>query len=88
MNYRCIIRGRVQGVFYRSHIQEMASAAGFNGYVRNLSNGDVEACVTLKNEKELYQFRSILEAGSAYSKVEYIETQSIDRIFGDGFVIN
>lgn len=88
MNYQCIISGKVQGVFYRSHIRKMASAAGFNGYVRNLSNGDVEACVTLKNEKERYQFRAILEAGSPYSKVAHIETQSIDRIFSDGFVIN
>lgn len=88
MNYQCIISGKVQGVFYRSHIQEMASAAGFNGYVRNLSNGDVEACVTMKNEKELYQFLTILEAGSPYSKVEHIETQPVDMIFSDGFVIN
>ena len=44
MNYQCIISGKVQGVYYRSYIQEMASEAGFDGYVMNLSNGDVEAC--------------------------------------------
>lgn len=42
MNYQCIFSGKVQGVFYRSHIQEMASDTGFNGFVRNLPNADVE----------------------------------------------
>ena len=88
MNYQCIISGKVHGVFYRSHIQEMAADAGFSGYVKNLSNGKVEACVTIKNEKELSQFLAILEAGSPYSKVDHIETRSIERIFNGGFVIN
>ena len=50
ISYQCIISGKVQGVYYRSHIQEMASEAGFNGYVMNLTNGKVEAIVTLNDE--------------------------------------
>ena len=88
MNYQCIVKGKVQGVFYRSHIQEMASDAGFNGYVRNLPNGDVEACVTINDEKELNNFLAILHQGSPYSRVDNIHTQQIDTVFNHGFVID
>jgi acylphosphatase len=36
-----IIRGTVQGVFYRASAQEQATALGLTGFVRNESNGDV-----------------------------------------------
>ncbi len=87
MNYQCIISGKVQGVYYRSYIQEMASEAGFDGYVMNLSNGDVEACVTLKDDKALHYFLDILKAGSPYSSVDHIDTRQIDVKFNNGFVI-
>lgn len=37
------ISGRVQGVFFRSEIQDEASRQGVNGWVRNRSDGRVEA---------------------------------------------
>lgn len=87
MNYQCIISGKVQGVFYRSYIQEVASDAGFDGYVRNLPNGHVEACVTINDEKKLAYFVEILKQGSPYSRVDDIKTQTIDSIFNCGFTI-
>ena len=36
------VSGRVQGVFYRARTQEMALSLNLLGWVRNLSNGDVE----------------------------------------------
>lgn len=38
-----LIKGRVQGVFFRGSTRSMAESLGLNGYVRNLPNGDVEA---------------------------------------------
>jgi len=87
MNYQCIVSGKVQGVFYRSYVQGMASDAGFDGYVRNLPNGDVEACVTTNDEKKLANFLEILKQGSPYCRVNNINTQTIDTIFSSGFSI-
>ena len=43
IRYRVLIRGRVQGVFFRDTCQRMALMHGVNGWVRNLPDGRVEA---------------------------------------------
>jgi acylphosphatase len=39
---RCLVTGRVQGVFFRASTQQQARRLGVNGYAKNLANGDVE----------------------------------------------
>ena len=49
---RLIIKGRVQGVFYRYSTERKAqSIGGLTGWVKNLPNGDVEVLVEGKKEK-------------------------------------
>ena len=43
------IEGRVQGVFFRYHTQEMAIRLGLKGWVKNRPDGNVEA--VLEGEK-------------------------------------
>ncbi|RLC20093.1 MAG: DNA polymerase IV, partial [Deltaproteobacteria bacterium] len=40
---KVIVKGRVQGVFYRAHTQKQADRLGVKGYVKNLPDGSVEA---------------------------------------------
>jgi acylphosphatase len=40
---RVVVRGRVQGVFFRDTIRRRAREAGVSGWVRNRSDGAVEA---------------------------------------------
>jgi acylphosphatase len=71
-NYRFIISGRVQGVWYRKSIQSHAASAGYSGYVRNLPDGTVEAGVTC-SERRLDEFKALLRRGSESSRVDTIE---------------
>ncbi len=85
-NFRFIIKGRVQGVFYRKNICENALKQDFNGYVKNLSDGSVEACVTT-SEDNIDKFITILKNGSTMSNVENIETLSCAEKFTKPFEI-
>ncbi len=40
---RVVVSGRVQGVFFRDSCRKEAAGAGVGGWVRNTSEGEVEA---------------------------------------------
>ena len=40
---RVVVRGRVQGVFFRDSVRRQAQNAGLTGWVRNRPDGAVEA---------------------------------------------
>ncbi|MDR4511555.1 MAG: acylphosphatase [Nitrososphaeraceae archaeon] len=38
-----VVSGKVQGVYFRKHLQEISTENNVTGWVRNLKNGDVES---------------------------------------------
>jgi acylphosphatase len=46
-----IVEGRVQGVFFRHHTQEMAAKLGLKGWVKNCRDGSVEAVFEGERDK-------------------------------------
>ncbi len=77
--YKFIIKGKVQGVWYRKFVSESAKEEGFKGYIKNLPNKSVEALVNIKDESELKRFIEILKKGSPYSEVKEINYQKTEN---------
>jgi len=85
-NYKFIISGKVQGVYYRVTVKKNALKLHYKGYVKNLANGNVEACVTCQ-ESQLKDFIDILQKGSPSSEVTNIVQSECDEYFTQAFTI-
>lgn len=86
--YRCIVFGKVQGVFYRKFVSQAMMKKQFKGYMQNLSDGTVEVVAEVFDD-EFDSFMQILKEGSPLSTVENVEYEIInDAVFTtDGFEI-
>jgi len=69
---RLVIKGKVQGVFYRAWAQRSAVLLGINGFCRNLLNGTVEI-VGQGRRGALEEFIQRCYDGPNGAKVESIE---------------
>jgi acylphosphatase len=69
---KCLVSGRVQGVFYRATVAQRARELGIRGYARNLPDGRVEvlACGDDETVSALVKW---LWIGSSASKVIAVE---------------
>jgi acylphosphatase len=69
---RLIVRGRVQGVFFRDSTREKAQAEGVGGRARNLDDGTVEVILEgpLDAVEEVIRF---CREGSAQARVDSVE---------------
>lgn len=83
---RCIVSGRVQGVFYRASTQQQASALGVRGYAKNLNDGSVEvlACGEIDAVTALCEW---LWQGPQMSDVSRVECKTIPQKLMTDFVI-
>jgi acylphosphatase len=67
-----IITGRVQGVSFRAYARDRARAAGVEGWIRNLSDGRVEA-VFEGTRPAVQRMVSWCYSGPALAAVEKVE---------------
>lgn len=65
----CIVTGNVQGVAYRTYVQESATELELVGYVKNKKDGSVEV-VAQGFPETLKEFVEYLHEGSLTSKVD------------------
>jgi len=77
-----LIKGKVQGVFFRANTQKKAKLLGLKGYVRNLKNGDVQIIVSGVDEKidTLLDWINRSPEGSQVNDIE-LKTFDIDKVF-------
>ena len=72
---RYLISGRVQGVGFRYYVQDHAAVEGVHGYVRNLSDGRVEALLEGDDESVLRVERA-LRRGPAGARVDDVVVET------------
>jgi acylphosphatase len=69
---KCLVGGRVQGVFYRATAARRAAELGIRGYARNLADGRVEV-LACGDDQAVSAFVKWLWIGSSASKVTSVE---------------
>ncbi len=74
---RCIVSGRVQGVWFRETTRRMAERLGVSGSAVNRRDGTVEviACGT---QEAVTQLQAWLWEGSPMSRVEGVECSPVE----------
>ncbi len=85
-NCRCIIKGRVQGVWFRRYTQQVANELGIGGYVRNLPDGSVEVVASVPDEV-WEEFLAALRKGPPLARVDEIDIEPIDEEFSPPFEV-
>jgi len=75
--YRCLIAGRVQGVFYRASTRYEAQRRGLTGYARNLPDGRVEV-VACGAPSALDELVAWLRKGPAGARVSGVACEVVD----------
>jgi len=73
---RCLVGGRVQGVYYRATAARRAHELGIRGYARNLPDGRVEV-LACGEDATVSAFVNWLWIGSSASKVTSVEVSEI-----------
>jgi acylphosphatase len=73
---KCLVGGRVQGVFYRATAASRARDLAITGYARNLPDGRVEV-LACGGESVVQTFIEWLWIGSSASRVTSVEVAEV-----------
>ena len=79
-----IVKGKVQGVWFRAFVQKQANQTGISGYAKNLADGSVE--VLLCGEKTaIEKVEMALHQGPPLAKVKEVSLCEIPNETITGF---
>lgn len=84
--YRFVVRGRVQGVFFRQSAATTARSLGLTGWVRNCTDGSVEG-IAQGPAPALAMLRQWLDRGPPAAKVEAVEWTPSQESAGADFEV-
>ncbi|MAG77945.1 acylphosphatase [archaeon] len=82
---KVIIKGRVQGVFFRANVEDRAKKLDLNGYVMNKE--DYVEAVFIGEEEKVNQMLDFCSKGPEGAKVKGIELENYIGEDIDGFRI-
>ncbi len=82
-----MIKGKVQGVFYRATAKKKAKELNITGWIKNNEDGDVEA-VASGEESALQVFMNWCKQGPENAMVENVMIRKINNVNFDTFKIN
>lgn len=83
---RCLVSGRVQGVFFRASTRNEAESLGVDGWASNLSDGRVEV-VAHGSESAVKALCDWLHEGPPAARVEDVSCEETDTRVEPGFRI-
>jgi acylphosphatase len=72
------VYGRVQGVFFRYFVRNVAKKLNLKGYVRNLASGDSVEVKAEGEKRQLNKLLEQLEIGTPEARVESVEVKWTD----------
>ncbi len=82
-----MVKGKVQGVFYRATAKKMADETGITGWVKNTPDDCVEI-VASGSQQGLQQFIEWCKRGPARAKVSEVKVKKMDEEnFGEFTII-
>jgi acylphosphatase len=83
---RLIVKGKVQGVFFRAFVKGNAEQLGITGWVKNLPDKNVEIKASSSEEK-IKEFIDLCRQGPPRAVVEDIITEDMPNEQFNGFKI-
>lgn len=81
---RFIVRGRVQGVFFRDSTRQVAKSLGLLGHAVNQPDGSVEV-VAYGDHEAIARLQEWLKKGPPLSSVASVDASDIELPRPDGF---